>query len=292
MSKPTASIIILTKNAGEYFHRLLTQIYRQEFSGAFEVIVIDSGSTDGTVEVARRFPVRFRAINPYEFHHGRTRNLGASLAEGDYLVYITQDALPQSNLWLQSLTTGLHRDDVAMVVGRQIAWNSVKPPERFFYRYYFPTQDIQVFYGADDYYRDNMFISSVNSAIKKEIWQKFKFAENVVLAEDKELARRLLLAGWRIVYSAGAPVYHAHDFSLKYIFNRSIESGIALRQGVNVPRSKNWIIKRLGYFIQEAKYVIDNEKPWKWLPYSMVYEVTRILGIITGCIKYNHLKKV
>jgi rhamnosyltransferase len=279
------SIIILSKNAGVSFATLLQQLSSQKLAGSYEIIVLDSGSTDSTLEIAQGFPTKITRIKPEEFHHGRTRNLGAELASGKILVYITQDALPLYDNWLQKLTEDLNDPRVAMVVGRQIPWPDIKPPEKFFYLYYFPEHKIEVVSGAPDYYRDNMFISNVNSAIKRDVWQQFKFSEKVVLAEDKEFARRALLAGWKIVYRPDAVVYHAHDFSLRSIFRRSMDSGIALAQEVNVPRSRNWVIHRLGYFVSEAGYIIANQRWWKWLSYSIAYEASRLLGVAVGWLR-------
>lgn len=286
------SIIILTKNAGEGFATLLKQLFSQKFDGNYEIIVIDSGSTDGTLAIGQNFPVKIVCIKPEEFHHGRTRNLGAEQASGRTLVYITQDALPLHDNWLHKLTDDLKMPQVAMVVGRQVPWPTTKPPEKFFYSYYFPEHKIEVAHGASDYYRDNMFISNVNLAIRKDVWQQFKFSEDIVLAEDKEFAKRILLAGWKIVYQPDAVVYHAHDFSLRSIFQRSVDAGIALSQGVNVPRSKNWGIGRLGYFIKEARYIMANQGRRKWLPYSIAYEASRLLGVAMGWLRRRMLRNM
>ncbi len=105
------------------------------------------------------------------------------------------------------------------------------------------------------------------------------------MAEDKELARRVLLAGWKIIYQPEAAVYHAHDFNLSAIFRRSMDSGIALSQEVNVPRSRNWVIKRLGYFVGEARYILAGKEWWKWLPYSVAYETCKLSGVGVGWLR-------
>lgn len=279
------SVVILTKNAGGRFGTLLQRLFSQDFSGDYEVIVIDSGSTDNTVAVAQSFPVKMAGIKAEEFHHGKTRNLGAELSSGRILVYVTQDALPLHEDWLQKLTEDLKDPKVAMVVGRQIAWQDAKPPEKFFYHYYFPEHKIEVVSNASDYYRDNMFISNVNSAIKKDIWQNVKFSENVVRGEDKEFAKRVLLAGWKIVYQPDAVLYHAHDVRLRSLFRTSSDVGAALSQGAGMPRSRNWVAERLGYFVQEARYIASGEAWWKWLPYSMLYEASKLLGLGVGWVK-------
>ncbi len=277
------SIIILTKNAGANFSLLLKSLFSQKFEGIYEVLMIDSGSTDGTLQVAQRFPVRITKIKPEEFHHGKTRNLGAELAEGTILVYITQDALPLNDIWLNCLIKDLEDPNVAMVIGRQLPWQTTKPPEKFFYAYYFPSHKIVVNINDSDYYRDNAFISNVNSAIRKSVWQQFKFSENLVLTEDKEFARRVLAAGWNIVYEPEAVVYHAHNFNVRTIFRRSVDYGISLRQGADgLPRSRRSSARKLfSYFAGEIKYLITGGYI-RWVPYCVIYDISRYLGTFCG----------
>lgn len=281
-----ASIIILTKNAGEGFATLLRCIFSQKFDGSFEVLVIDSGSADDTLLVAQTFPTKITRIKPEEFHHGKTRNLGAELASGRILVYLTQDALPINNDWLKILTDSFGDPNVAMVVGRQIPWQTAKPPEKFFYAYYFPPFKINVTRDALEQYRENVFISNVNSAIQKDVWHQLKFSENVVMAEDKEFAKRLLLAGWSIIYQPEATVYHAHDFSLRDLFQRSVDYGVSLRQGVEgLPGLRRSFPRRLwDYFSEETRY-LKATGYLHWLPYCIIYDMGRYLG--TFCGKYG-----
>jgi rhamnosyltransferase len=284
-----ASIIILTKNAGEGFAALLRCILSQKFDGSFEVLVIDSGSVDDTLVVAQTFPTKITRIKPEEFHHGKTRNLGAELARGRILVYVSQDALPLNENWLQRLTEHFRSPDIAMVVGRQIPWQSTKPPEKFFYVYFFPTFKIKVTPEALDHYRENVFISNVNSAIRTDVWNQLKFSEKLVMAEDKEFAKRLLFAGWSIIYEPEATVYHAHDFSLRGVFQRSVYYGTCLRQGFGgLPWPRRSLPKRLlDYFSEEAKY-LKATRCLNWLPYCLVYDMSRYLGTFLG--KYGLAK--
>jgi len=105
------SIIIPTKNAGAEFNKCLACISQQKTKHKYEVIVIDSGSTDNTLNILTKYPVRLIKIAPEEFGHGKTRNLGARLAQGDYLVYITQDAIPATGNWLDRLIKDMRQDN-------------------------------------------------------------------------------------------------------------------------------------------------------------------------------------
>ena len=278
-----ASIIILTKNAGEHFKHLLERIFPQQFDGQFEVLIVDSGSTDATLKIARGFPAKITEIRPDAFHHGKTRNLGAELSIGRILVYITQDALPINNDWLEKLANNFKDPNVAMVIGRQIPWQTTKPPEKFFYVHNFPEQKIIVKPKSSSYYLDNVFISNVNSAIRKDVWQQFKFSEAIIMAEDKEFANRILSAGWTIIYEPTATVYHAHDLSLRSAFQKSLDFGICLKQGAGgLPRSRKSVIRRaFKYFSAELKY-LHASGYLKWLPYSMVYDTSKYFGLLLG----------
>ena len=91
------SILLLTKNDAPNVSSCLNAIYSQKYNDPFEVIAIDSGSTDGTLDVLRRFPLQLRQIPPESFHHARTRNLAAGCANGEVLVFLSQDAIPVSS---------------------------------------------------------------------------------------------------------------------------------------------------------------------------------------------------
>ncbi len=283
MSGPDASIVILTKNGGANFPLLLERIYNQQFDGACEVIVIDSGSTDGTLEVTRKYPVILREITPDEFHHSRTRNLGAGMSQGKFVVYISQDALPLDNSWLQKLIAGFCGPDVAMVVGRQVPWESTKPPEKFFYHYNFPEFKLVVQSDSAGYYHDNVFISDVNSAYRREILLKYQFAENMVMAEDKELAARLIKKGFTIYYEPAAAVCHAHDYGLKELFDKHLDFGLAIRQGASkLPKTDDKPGSGVpGYLWAEYKFLKANHYG-KWLLYALGYETARYAGLFMG----------
>jgi len=188
--------------------------------------------------------------------------------------------------WLRKLTDDFREPKVAMVVGRQIPWQSTKPPEKFFYAHHFPSFRVEVNAGARNYYHDNVFISNVNSAIRKDVWQQFRFSENVVAAEDKEFAKRILSAGWSIIYEPEAVAYHGHDFGLRSVFERHVDYGVADSQGVKgLPGSEGTAIgKASRYLAEEVRYLASNGY-LRWLPYSLLYEASKWLGTSLGQIR-------
>ena len=116
-----ASVVIPTFQAGPGFDELLRRLFSQKTEFGYEVLVIDSGSTDGTPELARRHGASVHRLDPGEFDHGATRNLGASLSVGHYVVFLVQDALPVGDYWLATMVDNLAADEtVAGVYSRQI----------------------------------------------------------------------------------------------------------------------------------------------------------------------------
>ncbi len=100
MENVLLSVVILTKNNGTTIGKVLQQIQAQQINDPFEIIVVDSGSSDDTIKKVSQFNVKFYTIPPGEFGHGRTRNLASGYATGDYIVYLSADAIPANGKWL------------------------------------------------------------------------------------------------------------------------------------------------------------------------------------------------
>nr|MDO8062068.1 glycosyltransferase family 2 protein [Candidatus Freyrarchaeum guaymaensis] len=285
--KLDASVIILTKNAGNRFKNVMKKIFDQEKIN-FEVIIIDSGSTDETLKIAKEFDTKIVKIKPKDFHHGRTRNLGASLSKGKYLIYITQDATPLYNDLFSKLISHLSNENVAGVYGRQIAYPYAKPMEKFFYSYFYPPKKKvitpnDVGESLEEFCMTHVYISNVCSAMKKEIWKKIKFDETIIMAEDKKWAIDVLKYGYYIVYEPKAIVYHSHNYSIISAFRRRFNDGVAMRQ---ICGSNGIISRGFFYLLSEIKYLLRHNMIW--IPYALIYEFAKFTGFLLG-INYKHV---
>jgi len=276
------SIIIPTKNGGANSAKTPVMVYGQYYPRPFEVIIIDCGSIDDTLDIVRRYAARLVQIRPEDFGHGRTRNLGARLAEGRCLVFITQDAVPATDRWLFNLVRNLDDPDVAGVYGRQIPRRNTNPMEHFFLNSRYPAHRIVQSARQGQMNMHTIFFSNVNSAVKREVFDRQPFHDDIIMSEDQEWARRVLLNGYDVIYDPEAAVYHSHNFGPRQVFKRYFDSGVSLGQFARSEYSWGKFIRRgLNYVRQEMEFLVGNGYLW-WIPYAFVYDVAKFVGISLG----------
>lgn len=229
----TASVLILVRNEARWIGPCLQAVYAQSVR-PLEVIVVDSGSTDGTLEIMRQFPVRLTCIPTGEFHHGRTRNLAASLARGECLVYLGGDAVPASPQWLEALLAPLADSAVDAVYGRQIPRADATRERQNTFAYMYGEQPVRKNRDALAKLGYRLYnFSTVTCAIRQTVWQRFPFAEDLPVFEDIAFAKRLLDAGGTIWYTPDAAVVHSHNYPLSKQFRRFYDAG-AIRQRLGI----------------------------------------------------------
>lgn len=223
------SIVIPVKNGAPWLHDCMKGIMKQNLFHKCEIIVLDSGSTDGTIELLKQYPVRIVPINPEDFNHGETRNAGAREAKGKYVVMTVQDAVAADEYWLQELVNGFDDQQVAGVCGQQVVpHHSDKNPADWFRpqskglkkKYYFPnTKDFDNLSPAEK--KNICGWDDVTACYRKDILMKLPFRK-VSFAEDAAWAYDALRSGYSIVYNPAAKVYHYHQEDYDYSFRRTL----------------------------------------------------------------------
>lgn len=253
------SIILLTYNGETYLKDVLEAVFTQKTRFSYEVIAIDSGSSDRTLEILRAYPLRLMQIPNREFGHGKTRNLGVQNATGQYIVFLTQDATPMGEHWLENLGRPLVEDErVAAAYSRQIPRSDCHPWEaRDIFIGAGPVSALKRIDFEDPFQREtyrayqSRFIcfSNVSSCIRKSALEQLRFSEEIVMVEDQEWCKRAIESGFTVVYEASSLVYHSHNHSLKMIYRRHFDYGVSFRGFAPIPMTLGSVLL---YTVTEA----------------------------------------
>lgn len=272
---PSVAVIIRTKNEEEFIRETLEAVSAQS-KQPDEIIVVDSGSRDSTLQIASRFETIVVQIEPEEFTYGRALNIGFGRASSDVLVSLSADALPADEDWLAKLTGALKDRRTAGVYGRQTARAGTNLSEK---------RDLEIRYSAERRVQsDDYFFSNVNSAIKKEVWDRIKFSESMPMAEDWDWARRAQAKGYSIVYEPDAVVFHSNDFSLFGVFQRT---GLVTHAAkILNPRIQFSLMQLLTDIaietVKDMRFIAGTEICVKSMLYSPLYRLACSLGKYRG----------
>jgi rhamnosyltransferase len=280
------SVVIPVKDGGDDLRRCLDALDRQQLDEERELVVADSGSNDGSRELASSRGARIVDLSASEFLHGATRNLAVEHARGDVIVFTTQDAYAADDQWLATLTATLRAgEDVAGAYGRQLAQEDASPPERFFLDFlYGPQPREQRASRPQELSLKTTLFSNVNSAIRRDVWEQFPFADDLFFAEDQDWARRVLLAGYAIRYEPAAAVHHSHRYTVTTALKRFFDTGASAERGFLAGGAAS-----SGVLRREALRYAREEIAWlgrtgrrRWIPYAAVYELAKFAGVQLG----------
>jgi rhamnosyltransferase len=235
MNAPLVSVVIPTRNAGAAFPRLHESLSAQQVPGGIEIVVIDSASTDGTSQRARKAGARVLSIPRRRFNHGRTRNQAIEVARGEFVALTVQDALPAGERWLEQLLAPLlEMADLAGSYGLQVA----PPTAGLLARARSATWRSEHSQPTIKALADPMSertaaerlelirFDNVTSCVRRTAWSSWPFPERIY-AEDMAWAKTVLLAGHRLAYVPEARVWHAHERRWLYELRRAYVDGLA-----------------------------------------------------------------
>lgn len=221
------SIIIRTRNEERWITQCLEGVFAQGYRN-FEVIVIDNESADKTIEKARRFAVG-KIATCREYRPGKALNMGIGAAKGEYIVSLSGHCIPVNNKWLGNLIKNFDDQKVAGVYGRQEALDFTSDYDK---------RDLALVFGLDRKVQvKDSFFHNANSMIRRSVWEKEPFDENLTNIEDRVWAERILRMGYSIIYEPEASVYHYHG----------------IHQDQNMERCKN-VVKILNNLHKDYEY--------------------------------------
>jgi rhamnosyltransferase len=244
------SVVIPTKDGAETLLPLLDALRMQKAVFEIEVIAVDSGSRDGSLEILSNRDLTLIQIPPHEFSHGKTRNLGIARSRGEFVVLLTQDAIPQGDDFLENLVRPFGDSQVAGVYGRQVPRDDCDViTRRGLENWVTGRAEPAVsrlaageFQELSPYERYSACVfDNVCSALRRSVWERQPFAA-AEWGEDIIWGKEAILAGWSIAYEPRAAVIHSHRRSIGYEYSRTriCHQTLYTHFGLeNVPRLEN-----------------------------------------------------
>jgi rhamnosyltransferase len=280
------SIIVPTYNASRHIERLLSRLRSQTLQHP-EIIIIDSSSEDGTIEIAERFNVRIFSIPKEQFDHGGTRTRAGMQASGDILVYLTQDALPGNDDAITKLISPFCEDKmIGLTFGRQLPHDDATPYAMHRRSFNYPDHsymrdiDDKERYGVKAAFCSNSFAAYRRTALEDVGW----FKEKLVMGEDIHIAARMLMKGYRLSYVAEAIVYHSHNYTSIQEFKRYFDLGVFFE-------TERWLLTEFGKPEGEGIRSVKSEVTFllssglfHLIPISLIRAGARLVGYRLGLL--------
>lgn len=215
------SIIIRAYNEEEHIGRLLEGIRRQTVKDV-EVILVDSGSTDSTVAIARRYGAKVLHIAPEEFTFGRSLNLGVRAATRELAAIASAHVYPVYPDWLERLLAPFLNEEIALTYGKQRGASTTKFSEHRIFAHWYPEQT--------NLNQENPFCNNANAAIRRSVWEENPYDESLTGLEDLAWAKWALSAGHHLAYVAEAEVVHVHNETSGGVFHRYQREAMAFKR--------------------------------------------------------------
>jgi rhamnosyltransferase len=281
-------IIIPTLNAGTQWGQLIAAI--QGNMPPQQVLIVDSSSTDATVELARKAGFEVEVRPRSEFNHGATRQLAAAMSE-DYelLIFMTQDAMLAGEADIGKLIAAFKDSDIGAAYGRQLPHKEAGPLEVHARLFNYPEKSaVRTLSSKEQLGFKAIFISNSFAAYRRVALQGVGgFPVDTIFGEDTITAARLLKAGWKIAYVAEAQVYHSHSYTWRQEFRRYFDIGV-------LHQRESWLLEEFGGAGGEGARFVRSELRYLWpahwwlIPSALIRTALKLAGYRLGRLE-KHL---
>ena len=217
------SIIIRAYNEERLIGKLLESIKKQNFnSDQIEIIVVDSGSEDSTLQIISNYQVKLIKIKKEDFSFGYSLNKGFEIAKGKEIILISAHCYPKSNNWISKMVEPFKDNSIGIVYGRQVGNETTEYSENRIFSKLFPDRNEGI--------QEIPFCNNANCAIRKDLWSKQHYDETLSGLEDLDWAIKIGKKGYKIYYAPSACVYHLHNETHSQIKNRYKREAIAYKR--------------------------------------------------------------
>lgn len=279
-------VIVPTFNAAQHLPSLIAALSAQGLQPS-QILFVDSSSSDETAKICRSFGANVVVIPQSQFNHGGTRRFAADWGSVyEFLIYLTQDALPVGSTSLANLLSAFSDPSVGLAYGRQQPRPEANPIERHArLRNYPESSEIRSLDDRIQYGVKTTFCSDSFAAYRRDALAAVGgFPPDTLFAEDQIVAGRMLLAGWKIAYVATASVIHSHDYTVTQDFKRYFDAGVFHARN-------KWLLDSFGHAEGEGLRFVRSELRYLWehgpllIPSALIRTLAKYIGYRLGRIE-------
>jgi glycosyltransferase involved in cell wall biosynthesis len=252
-TRQTIGVVIRTLNESELIGTCVETLRRQHGPFDLDIIVVDSGSTDGTVEIARSNGSRILELPPGDFDYSKALNLGIEAVRGDLVVSLSAHAIPVDDHWLERLTSPFDDPRVAGASSRQVPWPDA--PWQEVHRLKHQFDETRRVYGGGG---DDIVFSNAASVVRRSVWLRQPFTLPAV--EDLDWAKRVVAAGWTIIYEPGTAVYHSHYENARAQARRMIDINRVSDDG-GARTLRRTVREAVGLLVRDGRKILGLDEP-------------------------------
>jgi glycosyltransferase involved in cell wall biosynthesis len=250
-----------------------------------ETILVDSGSTDKTLNIAKSFNCNIVHINKDDFSFGRSLNMGCDAANGEFLIFISGHCIPLDNKWIKNIIKPFSDENIAYTYGKQVGNSLNKFSEHQVFEKFYPDKSAIP--------QEGFFCNNANSALRKSTWLGVRFDEELTGLEDMDLAKRLLSDGLMIAYVAEASVVHIHEENWIRIRLRYEREAIALQK--IMPEVHVNFVDASRYFFNSLYYdfivAFQEQCLWRNLSNIFMFRLMQYWGTYRGNHEHRKLSR-
>jgi glycosyltransferase involved in cell wall biosynthesis len=271
----SCSVVIRAFNEAEHIGKLLEGIRHQTIADP-EVILVDSGSSDSTVDIARKYGAQILQISAEDFSFGRSLNLGLEAAQRDYVVVASAHVYPVYPDWLEHLLRPFEDARVAVVYGKQRGTDASKFSERQIFHQWYP--------DADAMPQESPFCNNANAAIRRRLWEVHSYDETLTGLEDVEWAKWAQLQGYTVCYTAHAEVIHVHRETLRGVYARYEREAMAFKR--IFPESHfsfyDFVRLTISNALSDLVHALRETRPWRYPASILWFRIMQFWGTYQG----------
>lgn len=291
MSTKTVDVVIPAYRPGKEFQTLIKRLMSQSIVP--DNVFILQTVVDEEEKMIQSLDSRMHVIPVLqsEFDHGGTRHLGASKSQADFIMFMTQDAMPVDKELIANLVSCFEDSDIGIAYGRQLARPEAGRLERMTREFNYPnvsrTKSLE---DAETLGIKTYFNSDVCAMYRREYYEEMGgFVSPAIFNEDMIMAYYMIHAGYKVKYQADAKVIHSHDYTLKQQFKRNFDLGVSQKQYSVIFASISSEKEGAGYAKRILKKLIHEFHVWDAFYFAMQCGF-KLFGYKLG-VHYNHLPK-